>query len=97
MALTLTTVSKIGASGEIKRIITAWKTAIDAWSTGVDSAVTLASAAAPQATTPRIFSGTGAATGIQMVAIGDLYIKTDGPTVYMAKGLTKSSDWVQLN
>ena len=44
-----------------------------------------------------VFSGTGAATGIQMGKIGDIYIKTDDSTVYIAKGTTKSTDWVQVS
>ena len=40
--------------------------------------------------------GTGAATTITPRFIGDIYVKTDTPLVYIAKGLT-TSDWVQLN
>jgi len=41
-------------------------------------------------------SGTGAANTITPRWIGDIYVKTDTPLVYIAKGLT-TSDWVQLN
>ena len=46
---------------------------------------------------PKIFSGTGAATNIQMEKIGDIYIKTDTSNVYVAKGVTKSTDWVVVS
>jgi len=46
---------------------------------------------------PVIFSGTGAATGIQMGKIGDIYVKTDTSNVYIAKGTTKSTDWVEVS
>jgi hypothetical protein len=53
--------------------------------------------AATELSYPVIFSGTGAATGVQMGKIGDIYIKTDDSTVYIAKGTTKSTDWVQVS
>jgi len=46
---------------------------------------------------PKIFSGTAAARNIQMEKIGDIYIKTDTSNVYVAKGVTKSTDWVIVN
>jgi hypothetical protein len=46
---------------------------------------------------PKIFSGTSAATDIQMTKIGDIYIKTDTSTVYIAKGVTKATDWVEVS
>jgi len=41
--------------------------------------------------------GTAAATTITIYAIGQMYVKTDGPTIYVAKGLDKASDWVAVN
>ena len=41
-------------------------------------------------------SGTAAANTITPRFIGDIYVKTDTPTVYVSKGLT-TGDWVALN
>ncbi len=41
-------------------------------------------------------SGTAAANTITPRWIGDIYVKTDTPTVYISKGLT-TGDWVALN
>jgi hypothetical protein len=46
---------------------------------------------------PKIFSGTGEATAVQMSKIGDIYVKTDTSKVYVAKGVTKASDWVEVS
>jgi hypothetical protein len=46
---------------------------------------------------PKVYSGTGAATGIQMSKKGDIYVKTDTPHVYIAVSTTKSSGWVQVD
>lgn len=45
----------------------------------------------------KVFSGTAAATSITMTKKGDIYVKTDTPHVYIAKGTTKASDWVQVD
>ena len=41
-------------------------------------------------------SGTGAANTITPRFIGDIYVKTDTPTVYIAKGTT-TADWVEVS
>ena len=46
---------------------------------------------------PKIFSGTAVATDVEMSKIGDIYIKTDTSKVYVAKGVTKASDWVEVS
>jgi len=46
---------------------------------------------------PKIFSGTSVATDVQMVKIGDVYVKTDTAKIYISKGLTKASDWVEVS
>ena len=46
---------------------------------------------------PKIFSGTGEATTVQMSKIGDIYVKTNTSKVYVAKGVTKASDWVEVS
>ena len=91
MPLTLTAVPNIGASGRIKQILTAWKTAIDAWSVSTEDSITDGFAV-----TPTIMIGTGPTTGVQMGKIGDIYVKTDTSKVYVAKGTNKASDWVDL-
>jgi len=45
----------------------------------------------------KVFTGTGAATGVQMSKIGDIYIKTDTGSIYIAKSTTKSSGWVTVD
>jgi len=32
-----------------------------------------------------------------MVKIGDVYVKTDTAKIYISKGLTKASDWVEVS
>ena len=45
----------------------------------------------------KVFSGTAAATTIQKTKKGDIYVKTDTPAIYIAKGTTKASDWVDVS
>jgi len=45
----------------------------------------------------KIYSGTGAATTIQMSKKGDIYVKTDTPHVYIAKSTTAASGWIQVD
>jgi len=45
----------------------------------------------------KVFTGTGAATGVQMSKIGDIYVKTDTGAIYIAKSTTKSSGWVTVD
>lgn len=45
----------------------------------------------------KIFSGTAAATTVTMTKKGDIYVKTDTPHVYIAKGTDKAADWVQVD
>ena len=49
------------------------------------------------ATYAKVFSGTAAATAVQMSKIGDIYVKTDTPHIYLAKSTTKTSGWVQVD
>jgi hypothetical protein len=41
--------------------------------------------------------GTGAATTVTPRYIGDIYVKTDDSSVYVAKGLEASTDWIQVS
>lgn len=45
----------------------------------------------------KVFSGTAAATTVQMSKKGDIYVKTDTPHVYIAKSTTPASGWVQVD
>lgn len=45
----------------------------------------------------KVFTGTDAATDVQMSKIGDIYIKTDTGAIYIAKSTTKASGWVTVD
>lgn len=49
------------------------------------------------ATYAKVFTGTDAATAIQMEKIGDIYVKTDTGAIYIAKSTTKSSGWITVD
>jgi len=68
----------------------------NAVSTLIDAKIA-AQDAAEAASYAKVFSGTGAATGVQMEKIGDIYVKTDTAAVYVAKSTTKSSGWVLVS
>lgn len=53
------------------------------------------SAAVP-ATTPTISSGTSA-PATTPGKVGDIFVDTSTPKMYIAKGTTNSSDWVAVN